>query len=108
MFGGSGDIMDDISSHIANAPGEDTLSGYVLGFTVGTFVQMLELEEKTCTLNVQSKGREGVIYFKKGIMLNAETGDLKGEVAAYTILGWADTQLKLENGCPINKRVIRS
>ncbi len=100
--------MDEISSHIADISDSETLSGYVLGFTVGTFVQMLELEEKTCTLIVRSKGRSGAMYFKKGVMLNAQFGDLEGEVAAYTMLAWDDAQLKLENRCPIKKRSIRA
>lgn len=100
--------MDEIRSNFVKAAESETLSGYVHGFTVSSFVQMLELEDKTCTLTVRSKGRSGAMYFKKGVMLNAQTGDQEGEQAAYTMLTWDDAQLKLENTCHTKEKVIRS
>jgi twitching motility two-component system response regulator PilG len=92
----------------AQTVGSENLFGYVHGFTVGSFVQMLEFEEKTCTLHVHSNGRSGTMYFSKGVMLNAQIGDLDGESAAYIMLAWDDAQLKLENLCHKKENVIQS
>lgn len=100
--------MGEIRSNFVKVAESETLSGYVDGFTVSSFVQILELEEKTCTLTVRCKGRSGAMYFNKGVMLNAQTGDLEGEQAAYHMLAWDDAQLKLENKCHTKEKVIRS
>lgn len=100
--------MHETNQNDTQVVDSENLSGFVQGFAVGNFVQMLELEEKTCTLHIYSKKRHGVMYFKKGVMFNAQTEDLDGESAAYDILSWDDVQLKLEDSCHQKERVIRA
>lgn len=84
------------------------LAGMLYGLTVSSLVQILELEQKTCTLWVSCENRNGCIYMYKGVIVNAEAGELNGEQAACLILSWDDTQVKLEHRCEQKKRVIRS
>jgi twitching motility two-component system response regulator PilG len=100
--------MHEIYKNDSQAVDSEDLLGYVQGFTVGNFVQMLEIEEKTCTLHIRSKKRHGVMYFQEGVMLNAQTEDLDGEPAAYDILSWDEAQLKLEDACHQKEKIIRS
>jgi twitching motility two-component system response regulator PilG len=83
-------------------------SGYIHGFTVISFVQLIELEQKTCTIIVRSNDKKGAIYIENGVVLNAETDKLYGEQAACEILAWEDTRIKLENVCKQKHKVIRS
>lgn len=72
-----------IESHLAGRA-----SGYVRGITLPTFLQILEVERKTCLLTVRLHDREGRLHFEDGVLLDAETGDMAGEEAALEILSW--------------------
>ena len=87
---------------------DETLTGSINGFSVSSFIQILELEQKTCTLRVCFDGKNGCLYIKKGVVLDAETDRLRGEEAAITILGWDYPHIKLDNTCDQTKKVIRS
>jgi twitching motility two-component system response regulator PilG len=87
----------------------DNATGVIKGFiTVSSFIQILELEQKTCTLGVQSKGRDGFFFIRDGVVLDAETGALRGEEAAISILGWEDTQIRVICDCEQKKKAIKS
>jgi hypothetical protein len=57
------------------------------------------MESKTCTLTVTaSQGKKtGSLYFLEGTMIDAQTQDLEGEDAAYEIVSWEDTKIKIVN-----------
>ncbi len=83
-------------------------TGTINGFPVGSFIQIIELEQKTCTLQVRANGKKGCLYIKKGVVLDAETEAYRGEEAALIILGWDDAQIKLVDACEKKKNDIRS
>lgn len=87
---------------------EENPAGYINGIPVCSFVQVLELEKKTCTLLVSSDGTNGCLYLDKGVVLNAETGTLIGEEAAIQILGWENAQIKMIDDCAKKEKDIRS
>lgn len=87
----------------------DNATGVITGFiTVSSFIQILELEQKTCTLGVHSKGRDGTLFIHAGVVLDAETDALRGEEAAIAILGWEDTQIRVISACEEKKKTIKS
>lgn len=55
---------------------------------MSSFLQMLEQERKSCTLIVNSEGREGQFYFDRGELMDAQYADEVGEMAVYAILSW--------------------
>ncbi len=63
-------------------------SGYLKGISLPSFLQLVEMENKTCTLKIKEGERTGFLYFKKGELLNAETEDTDGEEAALDIISW--------------------
>lgn len=69
--------------------------GYLRGITLPAFLQLVEMERKTCTLKVMSRGRTGFLYFNEGELMNAETGTDKGEKAAHEIVCWDETEIEL-------------
>ncbi len=60
-----------------------------------TFLQMLECEERTCTLEVNSTQKRGFLYIENGTLLDAETEGLQGEKAAEQILSWSQPSFNL-------------
>ncbi|MCP4747716.1 MAG: response regulator [Desulfobacteraceae bacterium] len=100
--------MSETNLNTSQTTSKDNPTGLINGFTVSSFTQILEFEQKTCTLRVHSNGRHGNIYIHKGVVLDATVGDLEGEEAALLILGWEDAQIKLDNTCSRKKKVIRS
>lgn len=89
-------------------PSQDNPAGYITGINVSSLVQLIEREQKTCTLQVLANENEGILYFKEGIVFDAQTDDLRGEEAAIRIFGWEKTQIKLENICTQKKKNIHS
>ncbi len=73
--------------------------GQIHGISIAAFLQLVEMEEKTCTLIVKSNQRIGYLYFLKGGLIGAETKDLRGEKAAFDIIGWENSAIEIENIC---------
>lgn len=80
--------------------------GIIDGISIQTFLQMIEMEEKTCTLKMRSNGNTGTMYFKKGFLINAELDENFGEEAALSIINWEKAAIEIENYCLKDKRMI--
>jgi len=74
---------------------EGTPTGTTEGIPVHSFLQMLESEEQTCTLEVSTTEDRGLLYIQKGELIGAETKTIFGEDAARQILSWTDARLRL-------------
>lgn len=75
-----------------------TASGHLQGIALPTFLQMVEADRKTCTLGVRSKGQTGHLFFKKGELVDAETGQLAGDAAALVIVCWEAPEIEIFAG----------
>ncbi len=73
--------------------------GFIQGITLPTFLQLVEMEKKTCTLNISSHGTTGRLFFRKGEFLDAETPVSSGEDAAYDIVCWENAQIEIDPIC---------
>jgi twitching motility two-component system response regulator PilG len=85
---------------------EKKLTGFMHGFTLANFLQYVEMEEKTCTLRIISKGRSSYIYFQKGDLINAELNGFKGQEAVIKILHLEDAEIEIHDAKPECKREI--
>ncbi|MCW7755130.1 response regulator [Desulfobotulus sp. H1] len=87
--------------------------GALNGASLDTFAQMIEMEQKTCTLRVlhpPSKGY-GILFFSSGNIIHARIPGPKksdGISAAYTILGWQPVSLMIENHCRAPSETIQA
>lgn len=72
-----------------------TTSGQVRGIPIHSLLQMLESDEKTCTLRVTARERTGLIFVDRGVVIAAETGELKNEDAVYAIITWEGVSVEL-------------
>ena len=80
-------------------------NAFLSGFALANFLQLINWEQKTCTLTVKSKEKVGYLYFKEGELINAETEGLEGETAATRIVSWKDTETEVEDICRAEKKV---
>jgi len=76
------------------------VKGRVENITLPSFLQLLELERKTCTLAITSLGRAGGLFFRTGRLVGASTGELSGQAAALEIVTWEDADIEIIDVCP--------
>lgn len=71
-------------------------AGSATDFRLAGFLQLLELERKTCGVEVMSRdGERGVLWLESGELCNAGSDDLRGREAALAVLGWESGQISL-------------
>lgn len=78
----------------------------VRGITLPAFMQLLELERKTCTVVAVAARGVARLYFKNGTLVDAEAGELRGLEAAYEAVCWPDCQIEILSSCPVTEPVI--
>lgn len=90
---------EELLQHAAALLDTDT-SGTIKGIPIHSFLQMLESEEKTCTVQVNHQRDQGLLYMQNGELISAETKTFIGEEAAHLILSWQEpvVQLRFYNG----------
>jgi DNA-binding NtrC family response regulator len=81
-------------------------SGQIHGISITSFLQLIDIEERICTLKIRSGNKFGRLYFMKGELVAAETGQLNGEKAAMEIISWDNSVIEIENVCTKNKKEI--
>lgn len=74
---------------------DESASGIVKGIPVHSLLQMLETDEKNCTLIVREDSKTGRIYLEDGAVVAAETKDQAGEEAVYSIITWENGQVEI-------------
>ncbi len=70
-------------------------SGVVRGISLATFLQLLELERKSCTIRVTSGERSGTLHLVQGSVDDAEVGPLRGVEAAQELIAWEHASIEL-------------
>jgi len=65
-----------------------SVRGQVHNVSLASFLQLLEMERKTCTLTVCCDDKTGVLAVEKGVLVSARTGQQQGQAAAIAIIAW--------------------
>lgn len=73
--------------------------GHIHGISLASFLQLVELEQKTCTLVVRSNHEQGRIYCREGNVIAAEAEGETGKSALYRLLFWDNAVIEVEEGC---------
>jgi CheY-like chemotaxis protein len=80
------------------------VKGRVENISLASFLQLLEMERKTCTLSVRSHDpeadHEGKLFFRAGRLVGAATGSLEGREAALEIVTWDHADIEIADVCP--------
>jgi twitching motility two-component system response regulator PilG len=80
-------------------------NAFLSGFALASFLQLLNMEQKTCTLMVKSKEKVGYLYIRDGELVNARTEGIEGEKAATRIISWKNTETEVEDICHTERKV---
>ena len=85
-----------------------TSQDHISGISLVGFLQLIEMEKKTCTLTIKSRGKVGYLYFARGDLMEAETGNLRGDAAALDITTWDTVEIEIKYICRVKEKVINS
>ncbi|CAB5156024.1 hypothetical protein D3OALGA1CA_4732 [Olavius algarvensis associated proteobacterium Delta 3] len=102
-------LVDNLARKIIMTLGKESDGGSLHGVSAGVFLQLVELEERTCTVRLTTRKTkdQGVLWFREGKLLDARFGNQTGLDAAYVILSWTDVTLTIQNRCPKNADYIQ-
>jgi hypothetical protein len=87
---------------------EIEVGGQIQGISLGSFLQMVNMDKTTCTLKIYSDDDIGYLYLKDGALVAAETGHLENVDAAYEILSWNKTVIIIDNAPIPNQKITLS
>ena len=90
--------LSELTEAILHALKPDIPDGVLKGISVASFLQMIQLEEKTCLFEVFSPGKgKGFFYFNEGVLYDAVYGELKGEEAALNLIVMQKAEIRFRN-----------
>ena len=94
-------MIDDLAKKVLATLRKESEGGTLHSISSGMFLQLIEMEQKTCTIRLFDKtsGKQGVLFFCDGELFDARTDGLKGEAAAYKIFSWDEVNLSIQNEC---------
>ncbi len=65
-----------------------SVRGHVENVSLASFLQLLEMERKTCTLSITCDDQRGTLVIQKGALVAAQAGELVGQAAAIAVIAW--------------------
>ncbi len=103
-------LIENLARQIIERLSRESEGGTLHNVSSGMFLQLVEMEQKTCTIRLEDKltAKKGILFFQNGKLLDARANDLMGENAAYEIFSWDQVNLSIQNGCALKKKRIHS
>jgi CheY-like chemotaxis protein len=101
-------MIDDLAVQVITTMRKESEGGTLHGVSSGMFLQLIEMEERTCTIRLMdnSTGKQGVLFFQNGDLMDARLDDRQGLEAAYGIFAWDEVTLSIQNVCPQREKKI--
>ena len=95
-------LVENLAREIIVTLRRESDGGTLHGVSSGIFLQLIEMEERTCTIRLTEKvkGKKGALFFKEGELFDARYGNVQGVEAAYEIFSWEEVSIAIQNGCP--------
>jgi CheY-like chemotaxis protein len=102
-------LIENLARQILATLRKESEGGTLHSVSSGMFLQLIEMEQKTCTIRLEDKssGEKGILFFREGELLDARVNNLKGESAAHKIFSWDEANLSIQNGCALTENKIR-
>ena len=103
-------MVEELAKKILTTLRKESEGGTLHGISSGMFLQLIELEQKSCTIRLfnQVSGQQGVLFFKDGELFDARINGVQGEKAAYEIFSWDKVTLSIQNECMQKDKKIES
>ncbi|UCE51195.1 MAG: response regulator [Desulfobacterales bacterium] len=101
-------LIENLALQIITTLRKESEGGTLHNVNSGIFLQLVEMEQKTCTIRLEDKssGQKGVLFFREGDLLDARVNNFQGEAAAHRIFSWEDVNLSIQDGCALNENKI--
>lgn len=71
------------------------IKGHIQGITLFSFLQLVEIEQKTLSLKILSNQKEGYLFFVEGKLIHAQYEIYQGEEAACKIVCWENVEIEI-------------
>lgn len=91
-------LMDEI--RIASQRISD---GLVRGIALGSLLQLMNWEQKSCTMTIRCGGDLGFLYVKEGHLIHAALRDREPLQSAYMILNWERPEIEFVDTCRVEQ-----
>ncbi len=103
-------IIDDMAKKIIEIFKSEASGGILRGASPGTFLQLVEMEQKSCTIRISDDktNQQGVLFFQEGELLDARLDQLNGREAAYRILSWDEATMSIQESCIIQENKVQA
>lgn len=79
---------------VDTALGDD--QGRIRGISVAGFLQLIQAERKSYSVEITSPMGAGTLIFDHGTLVDAHYGELRGEVAALKLAAWEHAEIRLD------------
>jgi CheY-like chemotaxis protein len=101
-------LIETLAQQIVSMLRQEADGGTLHNVSSGMFLQLIEMEQKTCTIRLEDKtsGEKGVLFFVEGELCDARVGERQGEIAAYEIFAWDNVSLAIQNECTVRQNRI--
>jgi CheY-like chemotaxis protein/predicted regulator of Ras-like GTPase activity (Roadblock/LC7/MglB family) len=100
--------IDDLVQAILPALDRGIPVGSINGISIASFMQMIEMEQKTCLFEVESPNDgKGYFYFEDGILYDAVYGDNKGLDAALKLIPLEDAKIRFKNVSKSKRKIAK-
>lgn len=88
-----------VDNQVQNAPeGEEPLGWPLVGLSVGSFLQVIAMDQQTCLLEVYRNGNQkGHFCLIQGSLFDASCGEFEGEEAALEMIAWENVRLNIRH-----------
>jgi len=93
------------STKKARTPG---FSGTITNTSLPDIIQLICIGRRSCRMLVRSRGRKGLVYFRDGEIVHAETNGTKGEEAFYNIVSWELGVFECDEESPVAETIQES
>ena len=100
--------MEDLSQLILSTLEKESEGGIFKTFSLEMFIQLIEMEMKTCTIRATEKtsGEQGVLFFREGDLIDARIRSRHGKEAAFEIFCWDDVTFSVQDVCSLRGKRI--
>lgn len=80
-------------------------TGMIRGISLNSILQLLNWEQKSCTLTVKSEVGMGLLYLKRGEVIHAAFQNQESLPAAYEILTWDRPDIEFVETCRVERTI---
>jgi CheY-like chemotaxis protein len=88
--------FEELTQLITGQLEENPTGGVLTGISLQSFLQLIEMEQNTCLMEVSSpkNKQQGFLYFSRGVLFDAVYDKLKAEDAVYAMIAVDDVKIR--------------